>query len=297
MLLHTLDLHFLKTPQIIAAYVLVGPNSVALVETGPGSTLPTLLKGLADLGFQPADVRDVLLTHIHLDHAGAAGWWARQGATIHVHPLGAPHLIDPSKLLTSAQRIYGDQMDLLWGEFLSAPEDKVHIVKDGDILNLVGEEIQVIETSGHARHHHAYRIGELAFTGDSTGVRLPGHTWIALPAPPPEFELDIWQATIQKLAALNLTKIYPTHFGEVLDPAEHFARFAPLMREAANLVRDLMGLGLSRDEILEKYTEWYTTRAEAAGIDADTRDYYARVNNLPMCVDGMMRYWKKLGVG
>lgn len=296
MKLHTLDLHFLKTPQVIAAYALVGANSVALVETGPGSTLPTLLTALADLGIQPTDVRDVLLTHIHLDHAGAAGWWARQGATLHVHPLGAPHLVDPSKLLTSAQRIYGDQMDHLWGEFLSAPADKVHIVRDGDILNFVGAEIQVIETSGHARHHHAYRIDDLAFTGDAAGVRLPGLSWITLPTPPPEFELEVWQTTIQKLTALSLTKIYLTHFGEVYNPADHFARFAPLLGETANLVRDLMGLGLSRAEILEKYTEWYTARAEAAGVDSATRDHHARANNLPMCVDGMMRYWTKLGV-
>jgi glyoxylase-like metal-dependent hydrolase (beta-lactamase superfamily II) len=297
MILQTLDLHFLKTPQIIASYVLIGANSVALVETGPGSTLQTLLKGLAELGIKPADVRDVLLTHIHLDHAGAAGWWARQGATVHVHPLGAPHLIDPSKLLASAGRIYGDQMDYLWGEFRSAPEDKVHIIKDGDTLNVVGEEIHVIETPGHARHHHAFRIGDLAFTGDATGVRLPGNAWIALPTPPPEFELDVWQATVQKLASLNLAQIYPTHFGEVPSPADHFARLAPLLREAANLVRDLMGLGLDRDQILEKYTEWYSARAESAGVDPDTLDHYSRVNNLPMCVDGMMRYWKKLGVG
>src|SRR3970282_1814616 len=100
---HTLDLHFLNTPQVIASYVLVGSNSVALIETGPGSTLPNLLNGLRDLGIKPHAVRDVLGTHIHLDHAGAAGWWARQGATVHVHPFGAPHLIDPSKLLLSAK--------------------------------------------------------------------------------------------------------------------------------------------------------------------------------------------------
>ena len=295
MQIHTLDLNFLDTPRVIAAYALTGPGGVALIESGPGSTLPALLAGLAAHGIRPADVRDVLLTHIHLDHAGAAGWWARQGAVIHVHPLGAPHLIDPARLLDSARRIYGDQMEQLWGEFLPAPAGKVHVVHDGDLVTAAGLEIRAVETPGHARHHHAYQIGDLAFTGDAAGVRLPGQTWIAIPAPPPEFELDAWQATLARLAALNLARIYPTHFGEVSDPAEHFARFGPLMLESAGLVRDLMAAGGTRETILDRYTAWYEARAEAAGVDGATREYYSRVNNLPMSVDGMMRYWKKAG--
>ena len=293
MSLHTIDLNFLNTPQVIASYALLGANGVALIESGPGSTLPSLLEGLAALGIQPADVRDVLLTHIHLDHAGAAGWWARQGATIHVHPLGAPHLIDPSKLLVSAQRIYGDQMDYLWGEFLSAPADKVHAVQDGEVLKVADVELKAIESPGHARHHYTYQMGEAAFTGDAAGVRLPGHTWVALPTPPPEFDLEAWQATLTKLAALNLTKIYPTHYGEILNPADHFARFAPLLNEAAELVHGLFSAGQDRDQILVAYTDWYLGRASAAGVDEATRTHYASVNNLPMCVDGLIRYWKK----
>ncbi|HKZ70100.1 MAG TPA: MBL fold metallo-hydrolase [Anaerolineales bacterium] len=290
---HTLDLHFLNTPQVIASYVLVGSNSVALIETGPGSTLPNLLNGLRDLGIKPADVRDVLVTHIHLDHAGAAGWWARQGATVHVHPFGAPHLIDPSKLLLSAKRIYGDLMDPLWGEFLSSPADKVHIVKDCDVLNIAGVEVHALDTPGHALHHHTYRIGDIAFTGDSAGVRLMGFDMLALPTPPPEFDLEAWQRTIARLAALNLSRIYPTHFGEVADPADHFRQLAPLLNAAAEIVRAGLAEGLNRDQIIERFTVWYLARAGAAGLDEATRERYAKVNNLPMCVDGMLRYWGK----
>jgi glyoxylase-like metal-dependent hydrolase (beta-lactamase superfamily II) len=295
MQLHTLDLYFLNTPQVIASYVLVGPNSAALIETGPGSTLNNLLSGLRNLGIQPSDVRDVLVTHIHLDHAGTTGWWARQGATVYVHPLGAPHLIDPSKLLASAQRIYGDQMDYLWGEFLSAPADRVRAVNDGDVLTAAGAEIHVVESTGHARHHHVYRIGDIAFTGDSAGVRLPGANYLAVPAPPPEFDLEAWEATLSRLAALRLKTIYPTHYGAVDDPADHFRRYAPLVRECAEFVRARCDEGLNLDQIVERCSAWHDERAEAAGLDAEMRERYNKVFNPEMGVDGIMRYWSKSG--
>ena len=125
MRIETIDLGFRGTPRVIAAFLILGPQAPVLIETGPGSTLPTLLEGLERLGVSPVDVRDVLVTHIHLDHAGAAGWWARQGARVHVHPVGAPHLVDPARLLASSKRIYGEAMDSLWGEVLPAPADRV----------------------------------------------------------------------------------------------------------------------------------------------------------------------------
>src|SRR5690606_8936954 len=118
--------------QVTAVYLLVGPDGPVLIETGPGSTLPAVRAALAAHGFAPADVRAVLLTHIHLDHAGAAGWWAQQGTPIYVHHVGAPHLIDPTKLLASATRIYGDNMGPLWGEMLAAPAERVTPLHDGD---------------------------------------------------------------------------------------------------------------------------------------------------------------------
>jgi glyoxylase-like metal-dependent hydrolase (beta-lactamase superfamily II) len=278
---------------VIASYALVGAKSVALIESGPGSTLQNLLEALKAHGIQPGDVKDVLLTHIHLDHAGAAGWWARQGATIHVHPLGAPHLIDPSKLLASAQRIYGEEMDSLWGEFLSAPAEKVHAVRDGEVLTLADHQIKAIDTPGHARHHYTYQVETVAFTGDVAGVRLPGYSWIAMPTPPPEFDLESWQYSLQKLAQLRFTEIYPTHFGQVLNPTEHFIRFAPILMNAVDLIHHLLLGGLSRDKIIETYQEWYVARAAEAGAGGDVLDHYASVNSLPMCVDGMIRYWKK----
>src|SRR5574339_487761 len=123
----TLDLNFQGRPHAIASYLIRTGDAVVLVESGPGSTRASLEAGLAKEGLSSRDVTHVLLTHIHLDHAGAAGWLARQGAQVYVHPVGAPHMLNPEKLIASATRIYGDKMEPLWGEFLPVPEDKLHI--------------------------------------------------------------------------------------------------------------------------------------------------------------------------
>ncbi len=289
--LHTLDLNFLNTPHVIASYALLGPAGVALIETGPSTTLPTLLENLRGLGVQPSDVRDVVVTHIHLDHAGAAGWWARQGAAVHVHAAGGPHLVDPSKLLASASRIYGDKMEYLWGEILPAPPEQVHPVNDGDQITVAGVQLTAIQSPGHARHHHCFRIGDIAITGDATGVRLPGQDLIAVPAPPPEFDLEAWQDTLRRLAALNLKTIYPTHFGAVDNPNDHMQKLSVLIAESAQFVRDRMAEGLSRDEIVEGYNAWLDERS--ATVNQVTMERYSKANNKAMSVDGIMRYWQK----
>src|SRR5512143_2025441 len=167
----TLDLNFLELAGTIAVYLIPHPHGAVLVESGPGSTLHNLKAGLESHGLKPSDISDVLLTHIHLDHAGSAGWWARQGARIHVHPVGAPHLLDPEKLLASAQRIYGDQMDRLWGEFLPVPDDRLVIIQDGDEVEIDGLCFKALDTPGHANHHYAYLFGDVCFTGDIGGIR------------------------------------------------------------------------------------------------------------------------------
>src|SRR5262245_24856094 len=151
--IHVLDLRFRGAPHGIAAFVVLGPDGTVLVETGPGSTLATLHAELARVGLQSSDIRDVLVTHIHLDHAGAAGWWAQHGARVHVHHIGAPHLIDPERLLASAGRIYGEAMGELWGQFLPAPAHKVFAHHDGDVILAGGLRFVAHDTPGHARHH------------------------------------------------------------------------------------------------------------------------------------------------
>jgi len=295
--LHTLDHQFLNAPEVIATYALVGEKSAAIIETGPASTLNNILESLRALGVQPKDVRDVLVTHIHFDHAGAAWWWAQQGATIHVHPNGAPHLIDPSKLIASATRLYKDQMDFLWGKIEPIPTSQVHIVNDGDTVEAAGTIIQAIDSPGHAKHHHAYQLGDAAFTGDVTGVHLPDFDWIAVPAPPPEFDMEAWEATLKKLATFNFKTIYPTHFGAIPNPNEHFSKLAPLVRACAEFVRDRMREGLTRDQIIPIYMEWNAARCTARDREWNAVERYGGANNQDLSVDGMMRYWTKKADG
>lgn len=293
MKINTLDLDFQGVPHSIAAYLLEGPAGYALIETGPMSTLDTLKARLAGHGLAPADIREILVTHIHLDHAGAAGWWAQQGARIYVHRVGAPHLIDPAKLWHSAGRIYGDQMGILWGEILPAPAGQVTALDDGDTVEVAGLTLTALDTPGHASHHHTYRLGDIAFTGDAVGVRVPDSQWVSLPAPPPEFNREIWLETLARLQAEQFAAVYPTHFGRIEDVDNQIAQLRAIMGAATAFVKEQMDAGYERDEIIRMYAEWNREQAEAAGMPAGVYDQYEAANPLFMSVDGIMRYWRK----
>ena len=183
-----LDLRFQGAERVIASFLLDSGEGPVLVETGPESCYPRLVEALRAEGVAPEEVRHVFVTHIHLDHAGAAWRLAELGATVYVHPRGAPHLVDPSRLLASAERIYGDQLKALWCEVRGSPEVRVRLLADGEVVALGGLEVQAVETPGHASHHHAYRVGDLVFTGDVAGVRIaPGP--VLPPTPPPDIHL------------------------------------------------------------------------------------------------------------
>ncbi len=291
--IHILDLNFRDTPQAIATYLVVGPEGPALVETGPSSTLETLRARLAECGYAPTDIRHLLVTHVHLDHAGAAGWWARQGAQVYVHHVGAPHLIDPSKLLGSARRIYGDRMDSLWGDVLPIAPDRVTALHDGDTVHAAGLTFTALDTPGHATHHHVFRLGNIAFSGDAAGVRLPDSSLIALPSPPPEFDLEAWLGTLARLSRENFSTIYPTHFGPIDDVRAHLETLNVLLRQSAEFVRVRMQAGVERDALVRQYVEWNRERAVKQGIREEVFRQYETANPLFMSVDGIMRYWRK----
>ena len=295
--IYPLDLDFQAIPQAIAAYLVVGPEGPVLVETGPASTLETLKMRLAEHGYTPADIRHVLVTHIHLDHAGAAGWWARQGADVYVHHVGAPHLVDPSRLLSSAQRIYGAAMGTLWGETLPAPAERVHPLQDNDVVEVRGLTFTALDTPGHARHHHVYRLGEIGFTGDAAAVRLPGNPFISLPAPPPEFDREAWQKTIARLLDQGFATIYPTHFGLLTDVRDHLEALADLIDRSAAFVHKRMQTGLGRDELAKEYLAWVEERAYTQGLPKKEFQVYETANPTGMSVDGIMRYWRKHAKG
>jgi glyoxylase-like metal-dependent hydrolase (beta-lactamase superfamily II) len=297
MKIHTLDLNFQGLPRTIAAYLVEGPEGAVLVETGPGSTLPTLRAGLQAHGYSVGDIKHVLVTHIHLDHAGAAGWWAREGATVYVHHFGARHLIEPGKLMASAGRIYGDQMDSLWGEMVPAPAERVVPLHDNDQIEVVGLTFTALETPGHARHHHVFKLGRTGFAGDIAGIRLPGATFIDLPAPPPEFDREEWLVSLRRLKQAGFERLYPTHYGLVTDVPAHLERLEQLVDKGTEWVREKMAEGLSRDEIVSAYESWSRERGAAEGIDADTRGLYEMASPIYMSVDGIVRYWNKRQAG
>lgn len=293
MQIETIDLHYRGVSHVIASYLILGPEGPVLVETGPGSTLETLLAGLNDHGIAPADIRHVLVTHIHLDHAGAAGWWAGQGATVYVHPFGAPHLIDPSKLIASATRIYKDEMETLWGEILPASPDKVIAVQDGQVIKAGGLSFTAIETPGHARHHHVYQLGEVVFTGDAAGIRFPDSPWIDVPAPPPEFDLETWQRTIDKIRRLGAATLYPTHYGATNEVAVQLDGLQIALEEVVEFVGSLMDESLDRDQMVQRYTEHLQDRVDQIGESSNLAQAMEFANPMAMSVDGISRYLRK----
>lgn len=300
---HTIDLQYLGIPQAIAAYVVVGDAGPVLIETGPASTLVQLVDGLAPIGLKPGDVRHALVTHIHLDHAGAAGHLARHGTMIHVHEFGAKHLIDPSRLIDSATRIYGDQMDRLWGRIIPVPENQIVPVHDGDVIDVGDLRFTAIETPGHARHHHAFAIEldgqRVCFVGDIAGITVPGipeppiGRFIAVPTPPPEFDPQVWKLSIDRLQQMKFDLIYLTHFAARYNVSAHFERLKQLVDEHADFVRQAMEAGQPRAELLGRYIEWSRRGAMAEGVSEEDVSRYVSTNLLTMNVDGMIRHWMK----
>jgi glyoxylase-like metal-dependent hydrolase (beta-lactamase superfamily II) len=294
--LQTLDLNFQGRPFSLAAYLIAHNNGVLLVESGPGSTQTVLQQKLQEHGYSVGDVTHVLLTHIHLDHAGAAGWLAEQEAQVVVHPFGAVHLVNPEKLLASATRIYGDRMDVLWGKFLPVPQEQIVTPEDGAVLEIGGLRVDVVHAPGHAEHHLVYRIDGTLFTGDVGGVRIPGTRYLRLPMPPPELHFGRWRATIERLSQMKADRIAPTHFGVYDDPRWHLAE----VRKTLDLTESWLEREMASDPPYETLREHFAalmdTQARDAGLDAGTIEAFALANPLDMSITGMQRYWSKTRV-
>ena len=292
----TLDLNFQGRPHAIASYLIPHPDGAILIESGPGSTLPALEAGLAKEGYSPRDVTHVLLTHIHLDHAGAAGWLAQQGAEIYVHPVGAPHLLNPEKLLASAARIYGDRMQSLWGEFLPVPESQLHVPADEEVLDIGDLRFVPIHTPGHANHHYVYLFEDICFTGDVGGVRIPGYAYLRVPMPPPELHLDRWRKSIQRLRQETFARIAPTHFGIYDDPEWHLREVEKGLESADRWLEQTMSedSSIPIEALRQSFTEWMTEEAVQMGLSEDVINAYTLANPPGMSADGLLRYWKKV---
>ena len=290
----TLDLNFQGRSHAIAAFLIRQGDAVVLIESGPGSTLPALEAGLAKVGLSPADVTHVLLTHIHLDHAGAAGWLAKQGAEIYVHEIGAPHMLNPEKLIGSATRIYGDRMDTLWGEFLPVPENRLKIPKDAEEIAIGNLIFLPIHTPGHAEHHFSYLFEDMLFCGDVGGVRIPGYQYLRVPMPPPELHLERWHKSIARLRKEKFSRIAPTHFGMFDDPAWQLDEVEKGLDTAERWLEHAMPDEPPIEELRQSFTEWMMAEGDKIGLDEAVVKAYEVANPLGMSADGLLRYWKKV---
>ncbi len=289
-----LDLHFQGQPDAIAVYAIPHAHGLALVESGPGSTLPALEKALAGHGYRLGDVTHVFLTHIHLDHAGAAGYLSTLGAQIHVHPNGAPHLLNPEKLIASATRIYGDKMQTLWGDFLPVAPEKLTILQDGNEVALGGGlQVTALDTPGHAEHHLCYVLQDVCFTGDVGGIRISAYPYLRLPFVPPELHLEKWHASIRKLQALGLRRVIPTHFGIFDDPDWHFAAIHRILDDVDAWLSQVMPTDPPIETLRQAFVDWMEEQGRAIGLPEDVRQAYLLANPLGMSADGLQRYWKK----
>lgn len=295
---HTLDLNFQGMPHVIASYLIKHAQGALLIESGPGSTIDGLQTALKPHDLTVADITHVLLTHIHLDHAGAAGWLARhgdrgQGAVVYVHPNGAPHLLNPEKLLSSATRIYGPLMDQLWGEFLAVPQDRLIIAQAGRDIEIGGLRFCPIDTPGHADHHYAYLFEDLLFTGDVGGIRLPGPPHLRVPMPPPEFHLEKWRDSLGKMQAVGCKRLAPTHFGVYDNPEWHFEALKRGLDEVEAFMQATLPADPPVSEISDKFMQWTADRSKREGLTADEFAPYEAANPSWMSATGMQRYWRK----
>lgn len=288
---------FLGEPEIIGSYLLAGGSDLAIVDPGPGSVLESLLASIREAGFDPQGVTHILATHVHLDHAGATGSLVRQlpHARVYAHSKGAPHLLDTSKVVASAARIYGDRMRLLWGEIESTPQERLHVIEDGDTLTIAGRKLEVHYTPGHAVHHVTFfdaNSGE-AFVGDVAGVRLQDVDYVRPPTPPPDIDLEAWSDSMNLVKGLQPDVLYIGHFGAIRDVDRHFERLHEKLYSWGDFVLGAMRDGKDEAEIIRMLIEHTQPELERAAGNPKALQRYEIATNYAMTVQGYMRYWRK----
>jgi glyoxylase-like metal-dependent hydrolase (beta-lactamase superfamily II) len=275
-----IDLRHLGRPKVIASYLLEGPEP-ALVDCGPATCVDALEAGLARAGLALTDVRHVVLTHIHPDHAGAAGTLVRRhpGLQVHVSEVGAPHLVDPTRLERSARRLYGDDFDRLWGELAPVPEENVHAIGDRVL------DLEAFPAPGHAPHHVAFLApGGSCYAGDAACARIHPARYVAPALPPPNVDLEAWARTLDEIERRRPARLCLAHFGVFEDPEEHIAETRDGLARWAEWVR----AGAMEDEFVA------AVEAEIpAGLDPVTAEAYRQAAPPWQSFLGLRRYWDK----
>ena len=264
----------------VGCYLVETDDGLALFDCGPTTALPALRAGLAERGHELSEIRHLLLSHIHFDHAGAAGALVREypSLLVHVSAVGAPHLVDPTRLEASARRLYGDTFDRLWGELVAVPEENIRIVGD----SVVG--LACFPSPGHASHHVSmlHDDGTL-YAGDSVGVRIAPASFVLAPTPPPDIDLEAWDETLRETERREPARLALTHFGVFGDVEEHLAR----MRERLHVWGERVAHGMDEETFVA------AGRADCLASDPDDVEAYDHAAPYSQCFLGLERYWRK----
>lgn len=291
-----IDVDYLGKPKVIAACLIESQGAAAIVDPGPSSAVATLRNKLEHLGLGVKGLDTILLTHIHLDHAGATGTLVKENPRIrvYVHERGATHMVDPTKLLNSAQRLYGDQMDRLWGEFLPVPAGNVFELAGGEQVSIGGRRLDVVYTPGHASHHVSYfeSATGLAFVGDTAGIRIANGQTIFPITPPPDIDLEAWPQSWQKIRERKPERLFLTHFGPADRVLDHLEELRERLEEWSVAVHESLKEGTDDAECAARFTQQVAAKLKQHLSEQDT-ERYVRGAAVDLCWYGLARYWRK----
>ncbi len=290
------DLDFLGSKRVIATAIIQGAGRVALIDPGPTSCRDNLRAALDMRGIGAGDITSVLLTHIHLDHAGATGSLLNENPDIDVfvHERGAAHLVDPTKLLASATRLYGDDMERLWGDVLPVPEERVRRLSGGERVAAGDRELEVAYIPGHASHHVGYfdRSSEIAFVGDTAGVRTGDSVFAMAPTPPPDIDIDLWKQSIAAIRAWRPSTLFVTHFGPHTDVDAHLDSLLDHLDAMTGIARRSLEGDRDDDERMRAFADDMRVHLQRH-MPASEVALYDYAAPLTMCWLGLARYWRK----
>lgn len=291
-----LDLNWNGHPKSIASALLRSDNFAALIDPGPGSTLATLREQLAAQQLRVADLSAILLTHIHLDHAGATGALVQENPAlqIYVHTRGAAHMTDPTKLLNSAERLYRENMKPLFGEFLPVPEANLRVLEGGEILPIGSRELRVLYTPGHASHHVTYYDASerVAFVGDTAGICIDGNRFILPATPPPDISIELWTASLDLIAQLHPRRLFLTHFGYSDQPERHLTAYRERLLHWGALTEEILAQAKDQTEAVRDFAR--VVAAEAAEFLTPAElSHYVFNGALQLSWLGLARYHQK----
>ncbi len=289
------DLLFLGRPHAIATAVARAPGTMALIDPGPSTCLESLDLGLQQQGLRLSEITHILLTHIHLDHAGATGTIVRRYPHVNVlvHERGAAHMADPGKLMASAARLYGDQMDRLWGEFAAVPARNLTVLTGGERIDAGGRSFEVAYTPGHASHHVSYydRSSGVAFVGDTAGVCIDGG-YVLPPTPPPDIDIEAWKGSVARIEAWSPPTLFLTHFGPVQGAAPHLQALMENLETTASIVRTRLSEPGTDEEKSQRFAGDLQRELRRHMTDAQLAAYTVAAP-LELLWLGLARYWRK----